>query len=108
MDVGWLFVSLGIGAVLAALLLAVGHWFPWVQGVQGLPRMWAYAYGCASLWLGFTVWRLLCGDWITPAGLLAIAVVGGAVTQAAYVIDGWVLEMRKGRKAESVDDDLQV
>lgn len=105
MDVTWMFVSLGIGAVLGALLLVVGHWFPWVQR---LPRCAAYAFGTVSLWLGFAVWRLLNGDWVTPAGLLVIVLVGGAAVQAAYVIDGWVLDVRKGRKAAMVDDDLQV
>ena len=46
--------------------------------------------------------------WMPPAGLLVIVLMGGAAVQAAYMLDGWVLDVRKGRKAELVDDDLQV
>jgi hypothetical protein len=96
-------VSLGIGGLVAVLLLTTGHWCPLIRG---LSRLWAYVYGVASLWVGFALWRLLNGDWRTPAGLLVIAAVGGGIVVAAYRIDGWALAIRQARRAEEMDDEL--
>lgn len=93
-----------MGALLTALLLALGHWFPW-PGFK-LSRLQAYLYGVASLWVGFALWRGLNGDWLTPAGLAVLAAIGGAVTRGAYWFDGVVVEIRQGKKAGRVDRDL--
>ena len=91
------------GAILSSLLLAVGHWFPWLNG---LPRLYAYVYGCAVIWLGFAFWRLNMGDWQTPLGLAIIIGVAGLTTWAAYEIDHAVQKMRQADKAEAADDEL--
>jgi hypothetical protein len=101
----WQVSTLVAGAVLTGLILAVEHWFPWVET---LPRVQAYTWGTLAIWAGFTAWRLLNGDWVTPAGLMLIAMIGGAVVVLAYKIDAWIEERRKARKAEQGDDELAV
>jgi len=90
------------GAVIACLLLTTGHWMPWQ-----LSRIWAYVYGVASLWIGFAIWRLPVGDWLTPAGFLVLAVVGGAVVKLAYTTDSITREVREARMRRAVDDDIE-
>jgi len=92
------------GAVLTGLLLAIGHWFPWPHE---LTKIQCYVYGTSSIWLGFSLWRGLNGDWITPTGLLGISTVGGLTVILAYKIDKYVLKARKADKAEAADDDLR-
>lgn len=101
----WRLGTLGAGALLTALVLAVGHWFPWVRK---LPRVRAYVYGVVSIWLGFAVWRFLNGDWRSPVGLVIIASAGGATVIGAYWIDDIVVRVRQARKAEMVDDGLSI
>jgi len=73
--VSWQIGTAIAGAVLTALLMAVGHWFPWPYPIVRIQR---YTYGTTFILLGFSLWRLLNGDWITPAGLLGISIAGGA------------------------------
>ena len=103
----WEFVSLIIAALLAALLLLVGHWFPWPLR---LSRIQAYIFGVASIFGGFALWRALNQDWITSAGLLAICLVSGAAVKGAYALDStigeWQRTRNKAAKAEAMDDEL--
>lgn len=99
----WQLGTLAAGTLLAMLILAVEHWFPWVCR---LPRVQAYVWGVAALWVGFAAWRLLVGDWQSPAGLLIIAVAGGATVVLVYKIDDWVLAVRQAGKAEAGDVEL--
>jgi len=91
------------GIVLSALVLLVMHWFPWPDG---LSRLGAYALGVIALLLGFSLWRLLLGDWQTPAGLAIISASGGIVVVTAYKIDHYVVRIRAASKAEATDDEL--
>jgi hypothetical protein len=101
---GWYGIgTLLAGAVLTALLLAVGHWFPWVHK---LTRIQAYVYGVVAIFLGFALWRLLNGDWVTPVGLAYIAMTGGAMVWLAYGVDKLVLKIRQAERAEVVDGEL--
>ena len=99
----WTLGTLVGGAMLTALILAVGHWFPWVKELDKIP---CYIYGVASILLGFTLWRLLNLDWETPVGLFAICCAGGSMVIGAYRIDAWVRAIRKARKAEAIDEEL--
>jgi hypothetical protein len=99
----WTLGTLAGGALLTALVLAVGHWFPWPQM---LDRISAYVYGVLSILAGFTLWRLLNLDWETVVGLVIICCAGGGMVVLAYKIDGWVLAVRQARKAEATDADL--
>ncbi len=101
----WELGTLVAGALLAALVLAVGHWFPWAWR---LSRIQAYVYGVVSIWLGFAAWRLLNGDWVTVVGLGVIAGAGGVTVVLAYRLDGVVRMVRQARKAEGSDDELAV
>ena len=93
----WQVLSFVIGAALTALLLAIGHWFPWLKT---LTRIQAYIYGTASIQAGFTVWRLLNGDWLTALGGWVIAIAGGTVVLLAYRRDCQVLTQRQARRVE--------
>ena len=101
--VSWQIGTAVAGGTLTVLLLAIGHWFPWPQP---LSRIRCYVYGTGSIWLGFTLWRVLNGDWITPAGLLGISIAGGFTVVLAYKTDKYVLKVRKADKAEAADDEL--
>jgi hypothetical protein len=102
--VAWELGTLAAGAVLAALILAIGHWFPWART---LSRIASYVYGVVSIIAGFALWRLLNHDYRTVLGLLAIACAGGLTVVLAYQIDVWVLEIRRGHKAAAADPELQ-
>lgn len=91
------------GVVLTALLLAVGHWFPWLHRERKLRN---YAYGTASIIAGFALWRLLAGDVVSVAGLLIIAGAGGLVVIVAYWIDDRARELRQAQMAARADDEL--
>jgi hypothetical protein len=99
----WTWATLGAGALLTALVLAVGHWFPWPRTLDRIP---AYIYGVVSILAGFALWRLLNADWQTVVGLVIICCAGGTTVVLAYQIDGWVLAIRQARKAEATDADL--
>jgi len=103
--VAWRWGTVGIGMVLTGLLLAVGHWFPWVRR---LTRIEAYMYGGTSLLLGFATWRLFNGDWETPLGMLAIDLAGWGAVAGAYKLDEVVRRIRQARSAEAVDDELSI
>ena len=91
------------GAVLSGLLLAVGHWFPWPRRLR---RMEAYTYGVGSIWVGFSLWRVLVGDWVVPLGLGLICVASGFATWSAYGVDTMTRAIRQARMAEEMDGEL--
>lgn len=101
--VSWQIGTAIAGGILTALLMAVGHWFPWPYPIVRIQR---YTYGTTFILLGFSLWRLLNGDWITPVGLLGISTAGGATVVLAYKADKYILELRKANKATAADDEL--
>jgi len=101
--VQWEIITFIMGVTLTVLLLAVGHWYPWTRK---LPRVQAYIYGTVSLLTGFTVWRGLTGDWVTVAGIWAIAGAGGLTVILAYRIDRFVLAERQAQMTKRGDDEL--
>ena len=101
----WQWGTLGVGMVVTALLLAVGHWFPWPRRLR---RIEAYMYGGSALWVGLAAWRLLNGDWQTAVGVLAIDLVGWGTVAGAYQVDGLVRRIRQARATERTDDELSV
>ena len=101
--IAWQIGTLAAGVVLAPLVLALGHWFPWVRR---LPRLRAYAYGTASIWIGFALWRALNGDWLSPAGLAVVALVGGAAVHLAYYVDSVIPAIRQAQRAADADEEI--
>jgi len=101
--ISWQIGTAAAGAVLTVLLLAVGHWFPWPYPITRICR---YIYGTSFILFGFSLWRGLNGDWITPAGLLSISIAGGFTVILAHKIDKYFLELRKAKKATAADDEL--
>ena len=80
-------------------LLLIGHWFPWPRR---LPRLWAYAYGTASILAGVSLWFGLEMLWTLLAGVFIIAVSGGVAVVIAYQIDHIVWLVRMGWKANQM------
>lgn len=78
-----------LGLLIAALLLAVAHWFPWPKGLHQLV---AYVIGVAAILAGAGIWLLPAGYGWTWLGLVGFAVVSGAVTGLAYLVD-WLLNL---------------
>lgn len=79
-----------IGAGFVALVLMLGHWFPWSFFLAGrkLPRLAAYTYGSLGVLGGFAIWRgAQDNPGNTPAGLGGLYLVAGIATTAAYLID---------------------
>ena len=97
-------LTLALATIIACLLLAVFHWFPYVRR---LSRVQAYAIGCTAIWVGFTIWRGIEGDWLTPAGLAVIIVFSGVTVITGYRIDHWTRRIRQAERAEQSDDELQ-
>lgn len=77
-------ISFVFGLTVTALLLALGHWFPWPKR---LPRLAAYAYGVAAILVGASVWLGLLNMWGVWLGFAAFALVGGIVTALAWGTD---------------------
>ena len=100
----WPLLSLGIAMTVTVLALAVEHWFPYVGR---LARLQAYTVGTVTLWAGFSLWRLMNGDWMTPLGLAAICGVGGLTVILGYKVDTWVKKMRQAGMAEDADGTLK-
>jgi hypothetical protein len=98
-------IWLAVGGILTTLILLVGHWFPWRDWLgRELTRIEAYVYGTLAITLGFAVWRISIGDWITPAGLLLIDVASGAGVTASYLADRMGLDRAKARRASKLID----
>lgn len=96
-------VELGMGIALSVLLLLIGHWFPYHLW-NGREMTWIerYVYGTTCLLAGFSLWRLLIGDLITPLGLLSIDAASGLAVLSAYWYDDLALARSKARKAEKL------
>lgn len=79
------------GCAISALILLVGHYFPWhklLSSGQPLDRLWSYRYGESACWVGFTYWRYFGeNDFMTPLGLMIIYTVAGTTVWAAYRLD---------------------
>lgn len=99
----WKGMTLALGCLFTALVLAVMHWVP---RPARLSRISAYVWGVFVIVLGFTAWRMLNGDWETPVGLLLICGVGGGTVVGAYKVDGIVAAIRRASMAEAVDAEL--
>jgi len=97
------FGKLVAGTVLTALLLALAHWFPWVDPNRKLRN---YALGTAGIVAGFGLWRLLERDWVTVTGLVVIAAVAGLTTIRTYGIDTLVHGLARAEMARRADDEL--
>ena len=95
-------LAFAFGTSLTVLLLAVGHWFPWPRR---LSRLQAYIYGVGCLASGYTLWRLLVGDWLTVIGLWIIVVLGGLTVIGAYWLDDLTIRLRKADRTERLLDD---
>ena len=92
-------LAFAAGSTITILLLTTGHWMPW-----DMTRIQAYVYGTVSILTGFSIWRLVLGDWLTPLGLLIIAVLGGATVKLAYTTDDTIREVREARMRREVDE----
>lgn len=84
---------LATGGIISALILLVGHYFPWYRFwgkllEEPFSRLWAYCYGSGACWVGFSYWRYFGeDDLITPLGLMSFYIVGGLAVGAAYWLD---------------------
>lgn len=100
----WQVSTLIAGGLLTALVLALGHWFPWTRNLN---RIEAYIYGVASIIAGYATWRFLNHDWRTVLGLATIAIIAGLTVVIAYKIDGFVIAIRQADKARNCDEELK-
>lgn len=73
-----------VGLGTTALLLFVGHWFPWPHDLH---RLAAYAYGVASILIGAGLWLWASGMRDVWVGLVFLSLVAGLATGLAYLID---------------------
>lgn len=96
------------GCVISALILLVGHYFPWHKLLgQPLNRLWSYRYGSAACWIGFSYWRYFSSnDVTTPLGLMIVYAVSGSVVWAAYWLDATGQSRTIRRRRES--DELEI
>ena len=96
--------ALLLGGIVTGLLLAIEHWFPYTRPLSLIHR---YIAGVFALWVGFALWRVLCNDWVTPLGLMAICGVGGATVIGGYWLDEHQRRMQQALTVEHNDEELQ-
>lgn len=87
-----------LGLLIAGLLLAVAHWFPWPKGLHQLV---AYVIGVAAILTGAGIWLLPAGYGWVWLGLASFAVVSGAVTGICWGIDALLKLWVKSQTGES-------
>lgn len=97
-------VALVLGMVFSGLVLAIEHWFPYTGLLTLIQK---YTAGVLALWAGFALWRWLCGDWVTPLGLLAICFAGGAAVAGGYWLDDHKRRVQQAKATERNDRELQ-
>ena len=85
------------GLACTALLILLGHWFPWPVKLH---RLAAYTYGCLCILSGAGVWLLSRGEWRDWLSLAAFVGVAGAATGLAYLVDAAL----RGRVQRQVHD----
>lgn len=105
------FFPLLSGCVLTALLLLVGHWFPWQRWLgREMHRLEAYIYGTSSIFLGFLLVRWLEDNLYTAWQLAAIIIVAGSATFISWIADLVGLRLavarRKARQHEQYQNQL--
>lgn len=93
------FFPLLAGATLTALLLLVGHWFPWQRWLgRELHRLESYVYGTSSIFLGFLLVRWLEGNLYTAWQLAIIITAAGTATFSAWIADAAGLKLAVTRR----------
>ena len=73
---------LGLG--LTALLIFLGHWFPWPVKLH---RLAAYVVGCLAIVAGMALWLLSSGEERLFYQVCLVFVVAGLATSLSYLID---------------------
>jgi len=87
------------GCGLVALLLLVGHWFPWQRWLgREMHRLEGYVYGTGSIWLAFLLTGWLYEMLWPVAWLSAIIVAGGTTTFASWGVDWLGLKLAENRR----------
>ena len=85
----WLMI--GIGSLVAGLIMLALHWFPW-QALLGkkLPRLAAYILGLLGIALPLTAMLCIWSDWQALLAMWIVAVAAGVATASGYAIDHWM------------------
>jgi hypothetical protein len=87
-----------VTALLSALMLLAGHYFPWRAVFnRELPRLAAYVYGVLAILLPVTGFLALNRLWLAVAATWSSAIAGGGVVLFCYAFDDWI-ENRRGRQ----------
>lgn len=99
--------EIGLAAGCSALLIAVGHWFPWRALLhRELHRVEAYIYGVLAILTPACVALALRGDWYAIYLVVACAVSAGVVTVATKAIDrvaAWRNELHDMRARQDAE-----
>jgi hypothetical protein len=90
-----------LGLVAMALLLIVGHWFPWSRRLH---RLVAYTWGVASIGVGVTIWLGRQEQWTLLAELAFFVGSAGAVTAGCWLVD-WSANARLRLRSTTDDGD---
>jgi len=99
-------VQIVVGTLVAMLILAVEHWFPWM-GVTGrnLRLLERYIAGMLAIVIPVSVIFVLWESWQELETLWSVALGGGGMVLVAYGIDHYVAQkqrMQAGEDAERV------
>jgi hypothetical protein len=80
--------SFYLGLVVTALLILVGHWFPWPRRLEKLE---AYTYGVCAILVGTFIWLYLATYTMAPMriwwGLAAYTASAGVATVVSHATD---------------------
>lgn len=81
--------EIGITGLVAALVLAIQHWFPWQKLFRApLPRLVAYIMGTLALMVPLTALAVWTGETTMAVAIPFVTLFGGATVIMAYAIDG--------------------
>lgn len=93
------FFPLLTGATLTALLLLVGHWFPWQRWLgREMHRLESYVYGTTSIFLGFSFVMWIEASTYRAWQLAIIIIAAGVATFSAWIIDAAGLKLAVNRR----------
>jgi len=94
-------IQIAVTVLVAMLLLAVEHYWPWTGVFQRRLHPTAnYVLGTLALNVPLTVLFIVWGEWAVVIALWLVVVCGGATVIGSYWVDGWIAMRERTQIAE--------
>ena len=97
-----------VAALVAALILAVQHYFPWRMALgRDLRRTESYVMGTAGLMAPVLALLAMWGAWVALAAVVAVCAAGGLAVLGCQALDGALEARRRAIEAEEREKTLR-